>query len=297
MTAPQFSGADAHIFQTEYYSHEFVVENTILLDPKHCPNIYVIFGPGRSCTTAMLAWLMSNPTIQLGYYQPQKTLIRHGLMYGSFVIPGKNQGVERIVIKDTLGPFSREFEEFDPVELLVKAGVPLQKISLILIMREPLATLKSNHKFEGGISPEMLISNIQYTWMLYEKYQRQVPVIPMANGLVGNEKASKTACEILGIPFHGFDFDLEALKPIEVTTAFTGPSDAGKFVSGEASYPSEWSDIIEPTFERGRLVPIVEEVTLSDFFGHLVVDAKKVQEGTSKLYCDFLELALQTLRV
>ena len=190
MTTPIFSGADAHIYRTKYYSQHFVVDNTILLDPDSCPEVIVVFGPGRSCTTALLAWLLSNPMIHLGYYQPQKTLIRHGLSYGPFIIPGKNQGIDRIVIKDTLGPFSLEYEEFDPIDLLVRAGVPLEKITLILIMREPLATLKSNHKFEGGISSEMLISNIQYTWMLYEKYQGQIPVISMANGLVGDEKAS-----------------------------------------------------------------------------------------------------------
>lgn len=294
----KYKGADSHIFTTKYYPLSFVVENTIIPEPSECPRAIVIAGSGRSCTTGLLAWLMSNPKVQLGYYQPWKTIVRHGLQYGQLIIPGLAQRVSLIVMKETWGPFDRKHEEFDPIKLLVQAGVPLAKIILIPIMREPLATFKSNFKFEGGISSEMLISNLKFTWKLYQRYKSQILVIPLASDLIGQraEVVGQSLCRLLKLPDHGLNFDQQALQPIKLTHDYVYHPDQGKFIPGEATHPAEWEEIVKPTFSRDRLEYRPEVVKVEDFRAELRKGALEVETECGELYKRFLEFSERILR-
>src|SRR3989344_2702057 len=85
-----YEGADSHIFRESYFSREFVIANTVLpKDQNDIPDAIVAVGPGRTGSTAFIGLMISQRDVRLGYYQPWKTIIRHGLDYGQFVIPGQ----------------------------------------------------------------------------------------------------------------------------------------------------------------------------------------------------------------
>jgi hypothetical protein len=302
-TASVFQGADAHIYREKYFPFDFVVEHTVIPnDISDCPEAIVCVGPGRSGSTALMALMMSHPAVDRGYYQPWKALVRHGLTYGEFIIPGQADGVKRIFAKETLGPFSKEAEEFDPVDLLLKAGFLLENISLIVLMREPLATYASNLKFEGGIDPALLVSNYQFSWGLYQEYAGTIPAIPLAYELVSmnGEEAMKGLFERLGLPFQGMTFNPETLEFV---------SRGGKFVPGEAQHPLEYQEIIEPTFSRGVFQFTGNQaVTLESFAKHaslpgalsmsleeLMETVAKVQTGCQSLYEEFYAFSQEVL--
>ncbi len=289
-----YDDADGNILKETYFSPEYVIEHTVVPEPGNCPDAVVAIGPGRTASTAFLGLLMSQAEVHTGYYQPWKTIIRHGLEYGEFVIPGQDQGAEMICAKETLGPFNKA-EEFDPVDLLMQAGFPQEKIKAVVLLRDPLATYKSNLKFQGGIDPEILISNIKYTCMLNDKYLALgIPVTALAYELCAlGEKPIAAMLSNLGIAYEGVEFDSQALNKA---------SEGGKFVPGESEHPAEWKQIIAPTFSRGcfeftnnglpepedftgfKHMPGAQETATEE----LVKRAEKIKRETNGLYLDFL---------
>lgn len=104
------------------------------------PNLVLIAGPCRSGTTAL-----SNVFAHAGYIsymQPIKSIRR--AIEESVAAPEFNikSGQKTIVSKETFGAKTAS-EYFDPVEILLKAGYPKEKIHLIAMMREPTSTLTS----------------------------------------------------------------------------------------------------------------------------------------------------------
>ena len=108
--------------------------------PENPPNLVLIAGPCRSGTTAL-----GNVFAHAGYItymQPIKS-IRRAIEEGTDV-PEFNveEGQKTIVSKETYGA-KTESEYFDPVNILIKAGYPKERIHLIAMMREPASTLTS----------------------------------------------------------------------------------------------------------------------------------------------------------
>ena len=299
MSETKYGGADAHIYTEKYYPPGFVVDNTVLPKCKcDIPIMIVGVGPGRVASTALALLMASQNGIALSYYQPWKTLIRHGLDYGQFCVPELPNGA--VFAKETLGPFN-EAEQFDPVELLLKAGYPPEKIHPIVFLRDPLAVYKSNLKFEGGIAPQMLVDNILFAHGLYERYLRQgLPAIPFAYELAAlGEDAFIPLFGHLGIPFDGLEFDSLAVQPY---------TSGGKFVPAEAAHPAEWAEIVKPVIDAGKFqymdsAPIYSE----NFFDYgnmpgvnmpvegLVSAARFIDSECSSVYEQFLLASAQYL--
>lgn len=103
------------------------------------PRILLAVAPCRSGTTVQLRMFsaMGIPS----YYQPLKAIMRREAqgMEGEFEIPQE----DTIFIKETLGPYSHAEFTFNPLEVLLQAGYPKDKITLLIEMREPLSTLTS----------------------------------------------------------------------------------------------------------------------------------------------------------
>jgi hypothetical protein len=132
--------------------------------PQDPPFLTLIIGPCRAGTTAL-----SNVFARTGheaYMQPIKSMRRsleEDTAKVSWTISNKN---DLIVSKETLGPNTRA-EFFNPVKVLLKAGYPADKLHVITIMREPLATLTSwtwmwdKVSLEGFIAAYNLTSQIR----------------------------------------------------------------------------------------------------------------------------------------
>lgn len=104
-----------------------------------CPEIVVAVGPCRSGTTVFLR-MFGQSGIQ-SWYQPLKSILRGYLHHNDihFTIPE----TKRLFIKETLGAYIKNEVLYDPIEVLLLAGVPKEKIHLLSVIREPYATISS----------------------------------------------------------------------------------------------------------------------------------------------------------
>jgi hypothetical protein len=103
------------------------------------PRIILAVAPCRSGTTVQLR--MFSAVGIPSYYQPLKAIMRREAqgIEGDFEIPQE----DTIFIKETLGPYSHAESTFNPLEVLLQAGYPKDKVTLLIEMREPLSTLTS----------------------------------------------------------------------------------------------------------------------------------------------------------
>lgn len=300
-------GADANIKKDFYHDTGFVLENTILPENKEkLPRLVVGMGPGRVGSTALVA-LMASHYLNIGsYYQAQKSLIRHGLDYGKFVIPEAEDEQQFVFVKDTSGPFDKQAEEFDPVGLLIQAGYPQELITFIPLLRNPLDIFKSNFKFEGGILPGMLVSNYLHTVNLYAKYSESaVKTIPLAYDLpgkvyreqgvnIGVEQVVEGLFKSIGLPYKGIAFDQQKLMPV---------GQGGVVHLGEALHPDEYSEIVGPTFKRGEYgYNIQKHAEPQDFTKisnpknrDLVWEAQQINHELGHVYQQFLDISAQAI--
>lgn len=120
-----------------HVSLEDIVQRVAL--PAVVPEIFLLVGPCRSGTTA-LAKVFRAAGI-LAHHQPLKSVLRCLLQgqQGSYSLPQ----VSQVLIRETLGPYTLTEASFDPLSLLLQAGVPPERVRVILMVREPLSTLTS----------------------------------------------------------------------------------------------------------------------------------------------------------
>ena len=299
-SVPDFSDADKYIFkdESEYHSKGYVLEHThIPDDPDDCPYLIVCASAGRSGSTALLALMASNPAVGIGFYQPWKTLVRHGDEYGDYVIPGVSEGVTTAVAKETSGPFNNAHEQFDPVKLMLEKGYPKEKIGLIALMKDPITVYGSNMKFEGGIKPDVLVENIHYTQQLYERYNGELGVVvPLAYELMASETTVANVFGSFGLPFHG--------------THFIGEDELyGKLVLGEASIKEEFDEIVVSSVSHGGFkvqdngLVTPDQVVKYDGRpgtrnfrpGQLEANAQFIYDQTHEVYQSFRSVSAQAL--
>lgn len=117
------------------FNKEYILKNLIIPKPENCPRIILLYGPCRSGTTALFKSF--SEVVPVSYYQPIKNIMRYG--EPQFFI----ENVSTIFVKETIGPW-RDLEcSYNPWSILLEAGVPIEKLSLIPILREPIKTYDS----------------------------------------------------------------------------------------------------------------------------------------------------------
>ncbi len=140
-----------------------------LADNSH---IILSISPCRSGSTAMMRAFGAMGIDS--YLQPLKNLLRwHSLEVRRHWHP--HGGTTRpIYIKETLGPFSQAEVQFNPLDLLLAAGIPVKKLSLLVIGRLPLETWASwQHWWPERTNVELLIKAYQQT----EKIRQQAQLL------------------------------------------------------------------------------------------------------------------------
>ena len=133
-----------------------VASHVKLPDPTQSPNILLAVAPCRSGTTTQLR-VFAQAGMQ-AHYQPLKAVLR-SLMHGEqreYEIPAASN----LFIKETIGPYTQTESEFNPVEVLLLAGYPKDKLHVLVEMREPLSTLASWYEmFSFNRDRETLFQN------------------------------------------------------------------------------------------------------------------------------------------
>ncbi len=105
------------------------------------PEINLIVGPCRTGTTALQRALL--PGGDPSFYQVLKHLRRNDDVgiNANWQVPSANES-RKIILKETLGPYTPS-EIFNPIQDLLEAGCPRDKIKVLVVLRDPKITYKS----------------------------------------------------------------------------------------------------------------------------------------------------------
>lgn len=138
---------------------------------KKIPFIYQGVGPSRSGTTIFLR-IFANSNIQ-SWYQPIKTILRSEMKNDGFIFDLPSN-LETVFLKETIGAGSEDECNYNALDVLIRAGVPLNKIKLILFLRNPISVLSSWITYvKEGLNPEQLAKNMIASYLtVYRIYEK-----------------------------------------------------------------------------------------------------------------------------
>lgn len=257
-----------------HFSDQYVVDHTII-PQKDMPLIIGWSGPARSGTTALLYLLASSPEVDRAYFQPQKTLMRLGHPDFRFFAE------DRVVcMKEVFGGDGGDLSAtHDPIDLLLRAGIPKEKIIWITTLREPVQAFSSFFRCEPRMTPSIYTPSIYamaqaWSLELFHKYRGKIKMIPFAYELAAHNEAKVLAVlfEKLGLEFStNLRFDRSAIKK--------------KIVPGQLSDQKYYAMIIKDTLDRDKYVYSKNNYNLP------LAHKKEIVELCSKDYEDFYKLA------
>jgi hypothetical protein len=150
------------IGEENLFSSSYLSENTQFPAKDNCPRIVLLYGPCRSGTTAMFKAF--SEVMPISYYQPIKSLMRYG--NPQFVIESKP---EPVFIKETLGPWRDQECFYNPWQFLIDEGIPIENISLVPIVREPIRTFDSWKRTFEGVSLDRFIDTYSHFLKIHEE--------------------------------------------------------------------------------------------------------------------------------
>ena len=157
--------------------------------PDDMPRLILSISPCRSGTTVMLR-VMGAMGVE-SHFQPLKNVLRWRLE-GEIRPWRLAAGARRTVyLKETLGPYTFAEATFNPLQLLLEAGVPAAKLHILIHGRHPLATWASWQKWWRGqttldyllaayqttekIRQQALATNLAITTLVYEAFDQISP--------------------------------------------------------------------------------------------------------------------------
>jgi hypothetical protein len=222
------------------YSEDYVAKHTQLpQNPADIPHILGWSGLARSGTSALLFLLAGHAQIDRAYFQPQKTLLRKG--NPNFELHAED-GL--ICMKEVFGSLYPE-ENYDPIRMLLDAGVPEDKITWIVLLRDPVQTFRSWHRRMPQVAPENLYDSQAHALNLFRRYQdTKVTLVPFVYELFdGQEVAALTALlDKVGLDASqvSLDFDLEAIER--------------KLVKGQVADPGYFASNVQNILDLKRFV-------------------------------------------
>ena len=239
----------------KFHSLDYIVQHTIVPeDPSQIPDFVGLVGPARGGTTAFGLIMASQSPVDRSHFQPWKKILRHGEEYGPFKL---NAGEGIVVAKDTFGPLA-DPENFDPIDMLTRAGVPEEKQTWVLTLREPIACYASILHFTP-MDPSFFAKMQAHTIDLYERYKNTGRnVIPFSYDLFGHEAGELEVMKALmrrtGIPKLNngltLEFDEERINQ--------------RMDLGEANDPVYYEQVITPILSRGRFAYVGGTVNYTD---------------------------------
>ncbi len=196
---------------TEIYQKNFDIQTQDIAKNIHisgqAPHVILLVAPCRSGSTAYTRVfnLAGLPT----YDQPIKGIVRNRMqnLHQEWHIPSGTN----IFVKETLGPYTETESTLNMIDILQKANFPMHKLSVVCLVRDPLATLSSwlryfsdhrdeNILFENFISSYKCIqstldsarnSDARIAGLTYESIRDESPI-----------KVTKKIFDWIGIDFN-----------------------------------------------------------------------------------------------
>jgi hypothetical protein len=99
-----------------------------------------------------------------------------------------------VFLKETIGPYSHAESTFNPLQVLLAAGVPTENITLLISMRDPVLTATSwlENFRNQGLTKRELLTNFIHAFETLEAMSEQATALGI--------KTARFAHEILGDP-------------------------------------------------------------------------------------------------
>jgi hypothetical protein len=271
-------GREAFFESGNFYPETYIVEHTYAPTPEKCPNIIYFAGPARSGTTAFGTLMSCVEGVDRSYFQPHKNIKRHGRQL--IIYPGD----KLIVMKETFGPLHDE-ELFDPISMLLSAGIPKQKLCIVLTLRNPLLNFASLTKLSERIDPSFYVKMQRHTINLYKKYKGlHLNVIPFSYDLFGLPIGELMVLRKL-LQKTGF-FD-----PKNLTLKYDNEQLYKNMILGEAEVPDFFARYVQSAIRKGRFKYTSNTINIPN---HLKKLLNKECSGSytrfTKLSRKFLEL-------
>lgn len=139
--------------------------------PEEFPVLVVGWGKCRVGSTA-LTNLFGVAGVR-SYYQPVKTIARHVLVGGEGAAWTLPPAQRVLFAKEMAGPYVHYETIFNPIECLIQAGWPADRLHLLILDREPRASLNSwINKWEGRIGEERVRTNFELSTLNYARMRR-----------------------------------------------------------------------------------------------------------------------------
>lgn len=271
-----------YVFGEKYeieYDAEFVRQHILLPeDPANIPNIIGWSGPARSGTTALLFLLAGCSRVDRVYFQPQQTLQRFG--YPSIEL---HETDKLVCMKETFFSW-KEHEAHNPIETLLRAGVPPEKITWIAMLRDPLQTFRSWEQCGDVIPPDAFAFCQSHTVELWRKYKDSgVNIVPFAYELMRGqeERVIRKLLPKIGIDVNTLPSDL----------SFNRAMIDKKLVPGQAASEEYFNLNLRRTINRGKYIYTTNSYSVE------VDEAREVIGLCQEEYDMFLEEAKRTLEL
>ncbi len=255
------------------FDTDYVVQHIKLpKDLTKLPQIIGWAGPARSGTTSLLFFFASQPKVSRVAFQPLKTILRKG-------------GPDfELKASDKLVCFKEVFRGccphngHDPIGMLLKAGVPAEKITWITILRDPVQNYASwTNRITNTPAPENYRDAQVYAIELFHKYRDLgINITPFAYDLfgLGEERVLKALLKRAG---------LKQFK--DISTDFDRKAINDKILLGEAADNKYFDEAVKDTLDRDKFIYSKNPTKLDPE----VID--HIKRLCQKDYDDFYELS------
>ena len=181
---------------------------------------------------------------------------------------------------------SKKTEILDPIEILLKAGVPPEKITWIFMLRDPLQTFSSCEKYGDDIlkqDPDDFASWQAHTITLWHKYKdSRVKVVPFVYELLKGQEE-----RVLRKLFSqvGIETDIFSSLNLEFNRELIDK----KLVPGQAADDEYFKLNLQGTVNKGRYKFTMNSYPVD------IGDAYKVTALCQRNYEDFTKIAEKAL--
>jgi hypothetical protein len=264
---------EAHAGQF-HFTPDDVVKLTKLPSSGKIPKIVGWSGPARSGTTGMLLLLAGHPQVDRVYFQPQKTILRKGMpefeLYDEDAL---------ICMKEVFG--IRENEDYDPIDMLLQAGIPAENITWITFLRDPLFSFASWRNV-NPTGPQVFADSQAFTIDHFHTYRaRGVKMVPFVYDLLKGDEDNvlRALIDAIGLESDNFSltFNTEAIDK--------------KLVKGQSAEEEYFNYNIKATFQKNKFVYSNNNYVLPPEV------IKEIEEKCRPSYDEFYALAKAELQL
>ena len=187
-----------NLYQIQPVSSQQISSNIVLEDVDEAPNIILSVSPCRSGSSVLVR--VFGAAGVLSYYQQLKTMLRWKMQGKDVYWKVPSLPHTNIFLKETLGPYTESEALFNPLDILLGAGYPPEKLHIMIYGRHPLNTWVSWDKWwNSATSTNNFIKAYITTEKIREQAEREgIPVTTVVYEALKYYDASTVMKRIFG---------------------------------------------------------------------------------------------------